>query len=57
MMGAQPYVARLRTELGVLVGDPARVDRGLDELEAIGDVEQAARVTAERRTGAPASAG
>jgi hypothetical protein len=50
-MGARPYAARVRTELGLLTGDAALVDRGLDELEALGDVEQAKRVAAERRAG------
>ena len=48
-MGARPYQARVRTELGMLIGDDAMVERGLDELEAVGDVDQAARVAAERR--------
>ncbi len=51
-MGAAPSVARLHTELGMLTGDPAMVDRGLDALAAIGDLQQAARVASERRAGA-----
>ena len=50
-MGARPSVARVSTELGLLTGDAALVERGIDELEAIGDVEQAARVR--RGTRAP----
>ena len=56
-MGARPYVARVRTELGVLTGDPSLVDQGMDELEGLGDVEQSARVAASRwaaSTSAPA---
>jgi hypothetical protein len=50
-MGARPFIARLRTELGLVAGDPAAIDQGMDELEALGDVEQAGRVAAERRAG------
>ena len=50
-MGARPFAARTRTELGLVAGDAALVDRGMDELEALGDVEQLARVAAERRAG------
>ena len=50
-MAAKPFVARLRTELGLLTGDSTMVDRGMDELEALGDVEQAGRVASERRSG------
>ena len=56
-MGSQPYVARLLTELGQLNGDAAMIERGLDGLEALGDVEQSARVAAERKANALASAG
>jgi class 3 adenylate cyclase len=55
-MGATPYAARVRTELGLVTGDPALMDRGMDELEALGDVEQATRVAAERRAGTLAPA-
>ena len=51
-MGARPFVARVRTELGLLTGDRALVERGVDDLEAIGDVEHAARVAAERKRSA-----
>ena len=51
-MGARPYAARTRTELGALTGDREIADRGLDELEALGDVDQAGRVAAERRAAA-----
>jgi class 3 adenylate cyclase len=50
-MAARPFAARARTELGLLAGDEALIDRGLDELEALDDVEQAARVASERRAG------
>ena len=53
-MEARPFAARVRTELGGLVGDEALFDRGLDELEALGDVDQAGRVAAERRAAAKA---
>ncbi len=51
-MGARPSIARVSTELGLLTGDGALVERGVDELEAIGDVEHAARVSAERKRAA-----
>ena len=51
-MGARPYAARVRKELGASMADRDLADRGLDELEALGDVEQAARVAAERREAA-----
>ncbi len=58
-MGARPSAARVRTELGLLTGDAALVERGIDELEALGDVDQMARVAAEQRgasLGAPTEA-
>jgi class 3 adenylate cyclase len=48
-MRARPFVARARTELAAVAGDRDLADLGLDELEALGDVEQAGRVAAERR--------
>jgi class 3 adenylate cyclase len=48
-MGSQPNVARIRTELGQLTGDAALVERGIDELERLGDQEQLERVVAEQR--------
>ena len=48
-MGARPYVARCKTELGLLAGRPELIEAGLIELEALGDVEQAARVAIEQR--------
>jgi class 3 adenylate cyclase len=48
-MGARPFIARVRTELGVQTGERSLIDQGMDELEALGDVEQSARVAAERR--------
>jgi hypothetical protein len=51
-IGARPFAARARTELAAVTGDAALADRGLDELEGLGDVEQAARVAAERRAAA-----
>jgi class 3 adenylate cyclase len=56
-MGALPYVAMLRTEVGMLTGDVALVDQGMDGLEALGDVEQSARVAAERKSKSAAPAG
>jgi predicted ATPase/class 3 adenylate cyclase len=50
-MGARPYSARTRTELGLLTGDRDLVGRGLDALEALGDVVQAARVAQQLREG------
>ena len=50
-MGALPYRARAQTELGLLTGDATSIERGLDALETLKDVEHAARVAAERRTG------
>jgi hypothetical protein len=55
-MGARTFVARTRTELGLLTGDAALIDQGLDDLSALGDVEQAGRVATERRAGAVAPA-
>ena len=52
-MNAGPSAARLRTEVGMVTKDQALIDRGLDELTALGDVEQAARVAAECRSVAP----
>jgi class 3 adenylate cyclase len=49
-MGARPFVARAHAELGLLRGDDALVERGLQELEAIGDIDQAGRVAARRRS-------
>jgi class 3 adenylate cyclase len=51
-MRARPSVARVHTELGLLMGDAALVERGIDGLQEIGDIEQAARVVAERKAGA-----
>ena len=51
-MGARANTARLRTELGLLTGDSALLGRGIDELEALGDDEQLARVAAEQRAAA-----
>jgi class 3 adenylate cyclase len=57
-MGAVPLVARIRSELGIITGDPGLVAEALDQLEALGDVEQGARVAAEARAaGLPATAG
>ena len=48
-MGAQSFTARVRTELGIATGDQTMIERGLDELTSLGDVEQATRVAAEYR--------
>jgi hypothetical protein len=50
-MAARPFIARAQTELGFVGGDAAMVEAGLDELERLGDVEQAARVAADRKSG------
>ena len=50
-MGARPYVARAHAELGFLRGEDALVERGLQELDALGDIDQAGRVAAVRRSG------
>ena len=55
-MGARPFASRVRTELGLLVADRALVEQGLDELAALGDVDQATRVAGELRAGAHAGA-
>jgi hypothetical protein len=51
-MGAKPYVARVEAELGLMVGDQAMVEEGLDELARLGDLDQSARVAAERKAAA-----
>jgi len=48
-MHAAPTAARLRTELGIVAGDAALLAQGMDELDALGDVEQSGRVAAEAR--------
>jgi len=52
-MGARPSAARTTTEIGLLTGDGALVERGLAELEQIGDLEQMGRVGAELRGDRP----
>jgi hypothetical protein len=52
-MGARPSAARATTEIGLLTGDGALVERGLAELEQIGDLEQMSRVGAELRGDRP----
>jgi hypothetical protein len=52
-MGARPSAARATTEIGLLTGDTALVERGLAELERIGDLEQMSRVGAELRGDGP----
>ncbi len=47
-MGADSYLARTDTEIGLLAGDEAAFDRGVLVLEALGDVEQLDRIS-ERR--------
>ena len=51
-MGAVPYAARVRTELGVLTEDAALVAEGRIALETIGDLDQLGRMAA--WTAAPA---
>jgi class 3 adenylate cyclase len=48
-MGARPFTARVRTELGIVTDDAALFEQGLDELERLGDVEQAGRAATERK--------
>jgi class 3 adenylate cyclase len=43
-MGAVPYGARVRIELGQLAADAAMIDEGVRELETIGDVDQLGRI-------------
>jgi hypothetical protein len=52
-IGARPFVARAKTELGRLDGNPALVEEGLTELERIGDLDQMERVIAESRESRP----
>jgi class 3 adenylate cyclase len=52
-MHAQPFVARVKAELGLLERDRAVVDEGLAELEQIGDLDQMERVTAETHQTGP----
>ena len=54
-MSAIPLVARVRTELGLLTGDRELMALGVGDLEAIGDVEQASRVSARARAGWPSA--
>lgn len=49
-MHARPFIARSHAELGLLRGVDALVERGVEELEALGDIGQAARVAGLRRT-------
>ncbi|HUQ43684.1 MAG TPA: adenylate/guanylate cyclase domain-containing protein [Candidatus Limnocylindria bacterium] len=53
-MGALPYIARTRAELGLATGNEALMTAGIDELAALGDVEHVARLIS-RRNGARAS--
>ena len=46
--GARPATARVRVELGLLVGDAALVDAGLLGLLEIGDIEQHDRYSSVR---------
>ncbi|MEO7664051.1 MAG: hypothetical protein ABIV26_02925, partial [Candidatus Limnocylindrales bacterium] len=46
-MGARPGEARATSELGLLLRDEAMVLRGIEALEALGDVDQARRVASE----------
>ena len=55
-MNARPYVARVQTELGALVGDGILRAAGERELEMLGDIDQLERVT-QRFDRAPASHG
>jgi class 3 adenylate cyclase len=48
-MDARPFIGRSHAELGLLRGDAALVERGIQELEALGDIDQAGRVAGLRR--------
>jgi hypothetical protein len=52
-MDSRPFIARVHAELGLLRDDPALVELGLQELDALGDIDQAARIAAIRRSGVP----
>ena len=43
-MRAIPSIARLQTEIGLLTRDDAMADVGLRDLEALGEIEQPARI-------------
>ncbi|MEO5705144.1 MAG: adenylate/guanylate cyclase domain-containing protein [Candidatus Limnocylindrales bacterium] len=47
-MGARPYIARVNADLGLLTDDASRIERAIDDLTALGDIEHATRV-AQRR--------
>jgi len=47
--GARPFVARVQTELGRIVGDEDMIATGLRELERLGDLDQLDRALAESR--------
>jgi hypothetical protein len=53
-MKAVPFIARATAELGLMSGDDAAVERGLGQLEALGDIDHAARIASERKAGARA---
>jgi hypothetical protein len=46
-MHARPFIARVKTELGMLERDQAVVDEGLAELERMGDLDQMERAISE----------
>jgi class 3 adenylate cyclase len=48
-MKARPYIARVKSEIGLLTGDSSLVEAAIGELEAVGDLEHATRVVAEQR--------
>ena len=54
-MGAVPYVARVRAELGLMTGDPVMVDSGIEQLQALGDIEHVARLISLRKGAASGS--
>ncbi|HYN69946.1 MAG TPA: hypothetical protein VEX41_07035 [Candidatus Eisenbacteria bacterium] len=48
-MEARPFIARTKSEIGLLTGDSALIEGAISELEAVGDLEHATRVVAEQR--------
>lgn len=55
-MGARPFAARVRAELGLMSGDRGPAESAIADLEQIGDRLQAGRLAAELREGALATA-
>jgi hypothetical protein len=47
-MDARPFLARVTAELGEVRDDGGLIDQGLSMLDAMGDIDQAERVTLRR---------